>query len=66
MTTFKITFFDKDLNVAEIKTYHNVINQSMMLENIQTRIETLDLHGYVKAWGSNVKYYTQAVNYFLN
>lgn len=66
MTTFKITFFDKDLNVAEVKTYHNVINQSMMLENIKTRIETLELFGYVKAEGSNGKDYTQGVNYFLN
>lgn len=65
MATFKITFFDKDLEVVEVKTYHNVENQSAMLENIKTRIQTLGLFNAVKA-ESNGKNYTQAVNYFLN
>lgn len=66
MTTFKITFYDKNMDVYEVKTYHNVENQSAMLENIQTRISTLDLLNMVKAEGNNGKNYTQAVNYFLN
>jgi len=66
MTTFKITFFDKNMDVYEVKTYHNVEDQSAMLENIETRIETLELENRVKAEGSNGKDYTRAVNYFLN
>ena len=49
MKTFKVTFFDKELDVFNVLTYHNVINQSAMMENIAILIDTLDLHTAVKA-----------------
>lgn len=64
MKTFKVTFFDKELDVFNVLTYHNVINQSAMLENIAILIDTLDLHTAVKA-ETEGKSYTQAVNNLL-
>lgn len=64
MKTFKITFFNKDLDVVEVKTYHNVANQSAMLENIETIIDTMGWFRAVKAEADG-KNYTQALNYYL-
>lgn len=64
MKTFKITFFDKNLDVYEVKTYHNVINQSEMMLNIASIIDTLDLFEAVKAEAEGINY-TQAVNGLL-
>lgn len=61
MNTFKITFFDKELDIVNVATYHNVIDQSAMLDNIAVQIVTLDLHEAVKA-EANGESYTKAVN----
>lgn len=48
MTTFKVTFFDEDMTVYEVKTYHNVDDQSAMIDNIVARINSLQLLDRVK------------------
>lgn len=48
MKTYKVTFFDKELDVFQVQTYHNVVNQSVLLQMISTMIHTLELHEYVK------------------
>ena len=63
--TFKVTFFDKDLDVFAVETYHNVINQSALLELVENKIACYNLMNVVKA-ESEGKNYTQAFNYYLN
>ena len=66
MTTFKITFFDESMNVYEVKTYHNVNDQSAMIDNIVARICSLQLLDRVKVESSDKTYptrsYCRAVN----
>ena len=64
MKTFKVTFYDCELDVYEVKTYHNVTNQSALIENIARIIDALNLHESVKAEADG-KSYTQAVNNLL-
>ncbi len=63
MKTFKITFFEK-FNTFKVETYHNVVNQSAMMENIANHIVTLELDPMVKAEAEG-KDYTEAVNHLL-
>lgn len=64
MKTFKVTFFDKELEVVSVVTFHNVIDQSAFVENLAIQIHTLDLHEAVKCEAEG-KSYTQAVNNML-
>lgn len=48
MTTFKVTFFDEDMTVYEVKTYHHVDDLSAMIDNIVARINSLQLLDRVK------------------
>lgn len=64
MKTFKVTFFDRNLDIYEVKTFHNVSNQAALLSNIANIIVSLDLFEAVKAEAEG-KDYTQAVNGLL-
>jgi len=64
MKTFKVTFFDKELDVVNVITYHNVVNQAAFLDNIAIQIVTLELHESVKCEAEGESY-TQAVNDLL-
>lgn len=64
MKTFKVTFFDKELDVVNVITYHNVVNQAAFLDNIAIQIVTLELHEAVKCEAEGESY-TQAVNDIL-
>lgn len=63
--TFKVTFFDNEMDVFTITTYHNVDDQSSLVEWIARKINVLDLHPAVKCESDGVSY-TQAVNNLLN
>ena len=63
MKTFKITFFEK-FDIFTVKTYHNVIDQSALIENIAINIVTLGLAPTVRATAED-KDYTEVVNHFL-
>jgi hypothetical protein len=64
MKTYKVTFFDKELEVVNVITFHNVVNQSEFLDNLAIQIVTLDLHESVKCEAEG-KSYTQIVNELL-
>ena len=64
MKTFKVTFFDKELEVVNVVTFHNVVNQSEFLDNLAIQIVTLELHESVKCEAEG-KSYTQIVNELL-
>ena len=68
METFKITFFDEDMSVYEVKTYHNVTDQSAMIDNIVARINSLQLLDRVKAEreGDDVLTLTKVVNALID
>ena len=61
MKTFKVTFYDKDLDVESVITYHSVVDQSSFLTQVACRILALDLHRYVKCFSEGISY-TQVVN----
>ena len=63
--TFKVTFFDNEMDVFTITTYHNVENQSSLIEWIARKIDVLGLHPAVKC-EANGRSYTQVVNDLLN
>ena len=65
MKTFKVTFFDKELDVFKVETFHNVTDQSAFTMHIAILIDTLELHEYVKAEAEG-KSYTQVINYFIH
>jgi hypothetical protein len=65
MKTFKVTFFDKELDVFKVETFHNVTDQSALTMHIAILIDTLELHEYVKAEAEG-KSYTQVINYFIH
>ena len=64
MKTFKVTFFDKELDVVSVITFHNVEDQSAFLDNLAIQIVTLDLLESVKCEAAGESY-TQAVNNML-
>lgn len=64
MKAFKVTFFDKELEVVNVVTFHNVVNQSEFLDNLAIQIVTLELHESVKCEAEG-KSYTQIVNELL-
>lgn len=61
MKTFKVTFFDKELEVESVVTYHSVVDQSAFLTQVASRILALDLHHFVKCSSGDTSY-TQVVN----
>ena len=61
MKTFKVTFFDKELDVESIQTYHSVVDQSAFLTQVACRIIALDLHRSVRCFSDGTSY-TQVVN----
>lgn len=61
MKTFKVTFFDKELDIVNVITYHNVTNQASLVETIAINIYTLDLHEAVKCESEGVSY-TKGIN----
>lgn len=61
MKTFKIKFFGKDNVLESIQTYHNVIDQSALLQWIINRIDCLELSNRVEASANDIDY-TDAVN----
>ena len=61
MKTFKVTFFDKELDVESVITYHSVVDQSSFLTQVACRILALDLHRSVKCLSEGISY-TQVVN----
>lgn len=61
MKTFKVTFFDKDLEVESVQTYHSVVDQSAFLTQVACRIIALDLHRSVRCISEDASY-TQVVN----
>lgn len=61
MKTFKVTFFDKELEVESVQTYHSVVDQSAFLIRVACRIIALDLHRSVRCYSENTSY-TQVVN----
>lgn len=65
MKTFKVTFFNKDMSIFEVRTYHNVINQNAMCQDIAIIVDTLDLLDVVKMEDSEGKDYTETAIYFL-
>lgn len=64
MKTFKVTFFDKELEVVNVITFHNVEDQSAFLDNLAIQIVTLELLEVVKCEAEGESY-TQAVNNML-
>lgn len=64
MKTFKVTFFDKELDVVSVITFHNVEDQSALLNKIAIEIVTLELHEAVKCEAEGQSY-TQVVNNLL-
>lgn len=65
MKTFKVTFFDKNMDVFKVETFHNVVNQSAFGEYLAILIDTLELAEVVRCESSEGKNYSEAVNYFL-
>lgn len=63
--SFKIYFYDQQMDVAEVKNYFNVSNQAQMLENIALHIIVLGYQNVVKALDEYGKDYTEAVNNLL-
>lgn len=63
--TYKVTYFDKEMDIESIITYHNIESQGDLTRFICTRILTLDLLDRVKMEGENGRIYTRAVNDLL-
>ena len=64
MKTFKVTYFDKELDVFSVKTYHNVDDQSILIDWVYNYIKVLDLAPVVKMYAGDVCY-TPAINDIL-
>lgn len=63
--TFKVTFFDKNMDVFKVETFHNVSNQGAFCEHIAILIDTLELAEVVRCVDSEDVNYSEAVNHFL-
>lgn len=50
MKTYKITFFEQNLEINSVVTFHNVVNQHEFLKLIATRIHTMELLPMVKCF----------------
>lgn len=64
-TTYKVTYFDKEMDIESVMTYHNIERQCDLTRFICTRILTMDLLDRVKVVADNGRIYTQAVNGLL-
>lgn len=62
--TYKVTFFSKELEIENVITYHNIMDQGAMLDTIAMNIYTLELAEVVKCEADGESY-TQAVNELL-
>lgn len=51
--TFKVWFYSQDMDVAEVRTYHNVISQSDLLEWMAGEILTNNYMDVVRVIGSD-------------
>ena len=48
MKTFKVTFYEKNMDILSVITFHNVDNQMAFVMNLAVQIDTLDLAEVVK------------------
>lgn len=64
MKTYKVTYFDKELEVFSVKTYHNVDNQSSLIDWVYNYITVLGLATVVKMYSGDTCY-TPAINDIL-
>lgn len=64
MKTFKVAYFDKELDVFSVKTYHNVDDQSALIDWVYNYIKVLDLAPVVKMYSGDVSY-TSVINDIL-
>ena len=64
MKTFKVTFFDNEMDIINVSTFHNVSDQSAFVDMLAVQIYTLDLHRCVKCEADGESY-TKVVNYLI-
>lgn len=50
MKTYKVTFFEQNLEIISVATFHNVVNQHEFLKLIATQIYTMELLPMVKCF----------------
>lgn len=62
--TYKVTYYTKSIEIAEVTTYHNIDNQSTLLDWIYNNIQTREYLNAVKCV-SEATDYTEAVNDIL-
>jgi hypothetical protein len=48
MNGYKVTYYDKEMDIVSVLTYHNVVDQEALLHIIANNIVTLDLQEVVK------------------
>lgn len=63
--TFKVTFYDKNMDVFKVETFHNVSDQGAFCEHLAILINTLELQDVVRCEYSNGENCSEAVNYFV-
>lgn len=66
MKTFKVAFFDKNLDLVTIETYHNVVNQSLFLRSIAYRVVSCGFLPSVQCLSTNADGITESYTSVVN
>ena len=62
MKTFKVTFYEKNMDVLKVETFHNVEDQMLFVINLAVLIDTLDLAEVVKCESDEAKAWSDFSN----
>jgi hypothetical protein len=62
MKTFKVTFYEKNMDVLKVETFHNVEDQMLFVINLAVLIDTLDLAEVVKCESNEGKAWSDFSN----
>ena len=62
MNTYKVTYYTKGMEIAEVTTFHNVSSQGALVDWIWNNIQVREYLPAIKCTSDNGKDYTEVIN----
>lgn len=62
MKTYKVTYYTKGMEIAEVTTYHNIDSQGALVDWIWNNIQVREYLTAIKCTSEDGKDYTEVIN----